>query len=249
MRVGLMVLALALVGCEEKQEAPLAPIERAQQAAEHRLRSHRARPAAVTYRGVRSYRHSAPDTFTICGEVNFTGRDPDRYVPFISIVRLPAGGPPEIDQGVLGENRDATRMQAEMVTLCVTREAAAGSAPTAPVPVPATPVPADPVPAEPAPLPVEPSPDPVPEAMIEPEPPPPLAQAPGKLGDVHFTNRVPAYLHRVPDGPVIDMIPPGVKLRVFSVAPGNWVRVGGEEPWGWVHGTLPATRIAPPPGR
>jgi hypothetical protein len=237
LRLPLVVLGLLLSGCEDKQ--PLDAAARAQQAAEHRLRSHRSNPVGVIYRGVQTYRQAAPDTFAVCGEVSFTRRSPDRYVPFVSIVVVRPGTPIAVDQRVTGENWDALRMHAETITHCV-----AGGGPTLAPPMPAPmapdatppmgPFPVEIIPVEPAPV----APSPTPQVG------PPMGEATprGKI-DVVFTTRAPANLREYPSGPVIDRIPSGAKLRVFSVAPGGWVLVGDLEPLGWIHGRV---RVASP---
>jgi len=53
------------------------------------------------------------------------------------------------------------------------------------------------------------------------------------------TTRVGANVRSLPNGSgdVLRAVPAGTVLRVHARS-GGWVRVGGEEPWGWVHSSL-----------
>ncbi|GGC69718.1 hypothetical protein GCM10011504_54510 [Siccirubricoccus deserti] len=39
-------------------------------------------------------------------------------------------------------------------------------------------------------------------------------------------------------GAVVRIVPRASTLRVFSEAPGGWLQVGEEQPFGWVHGSM-----------
>ena len=234
MRACLAVMALLLCGCDETSGPPVDPPGRAQQAAEHRLRSHRPNPVGVSYRNVRTFRQAAANTFAVCGEVNFSGRDPDRFVPFLSVVAVGQGALMEVDQRVIGENWDATQMNAETVSRC-----RAGGGPVSPAPAPMAAAtrarpPEVPIPVEI--IPVEPPPE---AAAPAPQMEPPTADpSPTSKIDLVFTTGAAANLRDHPSGRVIDRVPAGAKLRVFSVAPGGWVLVGELEPLGWLHGSV-----------
>jgi hypothetical protein len=78
------------------------------------------------------------------------------------------------------------------------------------------------------------------------QPAPPLAQpAPAARPEPAPSGRrgVLAQAANLRDGPqngsnVLRTLPRGTALRVFARAPGGWIQVGTEAPWGWVHGSL-----------
>ncbi|MCB4824755.1 SH3 domain-containing protein [Roseicella sp. GB24] len=39
-------------------------------------------------------------------------------------------------------------------------------------------------------------------------------------------------------GPVVRILPRASQLRVFGEAPGGWLEVGEDQPFGWVHGSM-----------
>ncbi|MFC7540986.1 SH3 domain-containing protein [Siccirubricoccus deserti] len=39
-------------------------------------------------------------------------------------------------------------------------------------------------------------------------------------------------------GAVVRIVPRASTLRVFSEAPGGWLQVGEDQPFGWVHGSM-----------
>jgi Bacterial SH3 domain len=91
------------------------------------------------------------------------------------------------------------------------------------------------------PPPVAPAP-PVPNPAAAPPQPPPAPPLPGAAAarSVTTTAAHPVNIRSHPrgGGTVVRTVPRASVLRVFGEAPGGWFQVGGDRPFGWVHGSV-----------
>jgi uncharacterized protein YgiM (DUF1202 family) len=76
-------------------------------------------------------------------------------------------------------------------------------------------------------------------AVIVPAAPVATAAAVQTLPGRMAVPRQNVNMHTEPHGPVLRVVPKGAELRIFAQAAGGWYQVSdGEQPWGWIHGSL-----------
>ncbi|MFZ4410085.1 MAG: SH3 domain-containing protein, partial [Paracraurococcus sp.] len=233
--VTLLVLAvLGLGACDDKKpEAPRAVVPtgeaaEARRAAEDQLRARLRMQGEMLLRAVQVWPQQLAGTVAVCGQVNPAGGANDPFIPWVATVTL-ADGRAERTELVLGaSNAEASRVYAEMVDRCFEGGGPRTAQGTRPMP----PLPLDP--ALPQGRPIGP-----------PNGPPtgaPAAVAPAAGGGrtVTTTAAHPVNIRSAPGGggAVVRVVPRASTLRVFGEAPGGWVEVGEEQPFGWVHASV-----------
>ncbi len=247
----LAVLAL-LSGCkEEKKAAPSASVlDRAREATERNIRI--GAPPDMKFRGMQVYAQANAQRVAVCGQLDPFADNPDVYVPFVSIVTLPANPDDrtasyQFEHHIGTNTSEATRVYAALVTYCYDQGG--------PVPGPARNV------APPPPMP-DAIPDPSPQSHLTIQTPaappgagpltvttratPPAPTAPAPAAPVADQTpatgtvimRQAANVHSDPHGPTVRVAPQGMSLHVFAQATGGWYEIGDTAPWGWVHESM-----------
>ncbi len=222
--MAVMVLASTLLsGCTDKKQsttkAAAAVADRARDAAEQAIRADTPAAKQMQFRGVQVYAQALPQRTAICGQVSPFADDPNIFVPFVSIVTMPAGqatGSYQFEQHVGTDPSEASWVYIAIVTYCYDK----GGPTTAPYQTCAADAAASRQPPRFA-L----------QARTAAAPPPAAAhpQTPQASGSV--TMRQNGNLHSEPHGPTLRTVPQGTAMRVFYQAPGGWYR-------GWRHGAL-----------
>ena len=69
-------------------------------------------------------------------------------------------------------------------------------------------------------------------------PPPPPGAAAARSVTTTAAHPVNIRSHPRGGGTVVRTVPRASVLRVFGEAPGGWFQVGGDRPFGWVHGSV-----------
>ncbi len=246
-----MVALLALAACDDppkapsRAEAPPTGLAAARQAAEEQVRARLRMTGELQLRAVQVHRQQLPDSLAVCGQVNPTGAATDPFIPRVAVVTLKEGQPARTDLTLGASNAEATRVFIEMLDRCFEGGGPATTRPQAPRALPPLPLEAGLArPAAPAPAaaPTSPGPAPVPTA-----PPPAAASPPGPaaplMGGGRIVTTTPAHpvnIRAQPGGggPVVRIIPRTSQLWGFGEAPGGWLEVGEEQPFGWVHGSM-----------
>ena len=200
------------------------------------LRNRQRNTAAVAFREVRVWRYGPPDERAVCG-VMTSPELPSGSAPFVMRVVLP--------QSIVPGPSDRPRPRSIMTVL----EDGPGLARPSPAASRRFCHDGDP------PLPAEPQiaaapPEPRPREMpVSPDGPAPAESGPTEDSGVTRDQVMvasPANLRSGPGGswPVLSVVPRGQILTVFDRAPGGWLQVGGQEPWGWIHGSLLAEALS-----
>ncbi len=265
MRKAALGLALAmrgLAGCDDpktaqRQAAPTQPTGRPGEAAralDERLRTRLGASGPVAQRAVQLHRQALADTLVICGQVNPTGRSEDAYLPYVAVAAFEGERLARFDLFVAATPPEATRVYFEMVDRCWD-----GGGPTSPRgsirPLPPAPAgltrspegePAPALPRQGAPaaaLPPSPAETPPPATAAAPPLPYPATMPPAAgvmRAVIAVSQRSPANIRAEPsgNGAVLRVAPRGATLQIHGEAPGGWLLVGEDEPWGWVHASL-----------
>jgi uncharacterized protein YraI len=68
----------------------------------------------------------------------------------------------------------------------------------------------------------------------------PSAPAAAASGSVTTTSAHPVNVRSSPagGGAIVRIVPRASVLRVFGEAPGGWLRVGEDQPFGWLHSSM-----------
>ncbi|WP_264185762.1 SH3 domain-containing protein [Roseicella aerolata] len=244
-----MVALLALAACDDppkappQTEAPPVGFAAARQAAEEQVRARLRMTGEMQLRAVQVHRQQLPDSLAVCGQVNPTGAAVDPFIPWVAVVTLKEGQPARTDLTLGASNAEATRVFIEMLDRCFEGGGPATTRPQAPRALPPLPLEAGLArPAAPAPAPAVPPAGPGPAPMPAAPPPAPMPAAPPAAGGriVTTTPAHPVNIRAQPGGggPVVRILPRASQLRVFGEAPGGWLEVGEDQPFGWVHGSM-----------
>ena len=259
---GWLALALlAVAGCDDpktaqRDQAPAQATGRPGETAralEERLRTRLGANGPLTQRAVQLHRQALADTLVICGQVNPSGRSEDAYLPYVAVAAFDGERLARFDLFLAATPPEATRVYFEMVDRCWE-----GGGPTSPRgyirPLPPAPAgltrnpegdqtPALPRPGMPsaAQPPAAPPSGPATPQAAGPATPAFLPPAtPGTRASVMVSQRTPANIRSEPSGAggILRVAPRGAMLQIHGEAPGGWVLVGEDEPWGWVHNSL-----------
>jgi hypothetical protein len=208
----------------------------ARRAAEEQLRARLRMQGDMPLRAVQVWRQQLAGTLAVCGQVNPAGGANDPFIPWVAIVTL-AEGRAQRSELVLGaSNAEASRVYVEMVDRCFDGggpRTPQGARPLPPLPLDAALVPARPPATAPGP------------GVSPPGMPPsgaPAATPPVAAGGRQVTTSQahPVNIRSAPGGggAVVRVVPRASTLRVFAEAPGGWLEVGEEQPFGWVHASV-----------
>jgi hypothetical protein len=194
-------------------------------------------------RAVQAWHQQVPNTVAVCGQVNPTGQANDPFIPFVAVVTLKEERTERTGLVIGMSNTEAGRVFIEMLD----RSFEGGGPPTgrpqarALPPLPLDAALASQRAASPAAAPA-PAPAPAPAEGGLPTPVPPMpslsVEASGRM--VTTTTAHPVNIRSQPGGggAVVRIVPRASTLHVFGEAPGGWLQVGEDQPFGWVHGSM-----------
>lgn len=241
------VALLALAACDDSpRQAPRAEalppaFAEARRAAEEQVRARLRMTGEMTLRAVQVWRQQLPDMLAVCGQVNPTGGATDPFVPWVAVVAVKEGQPTRTELALGASNAEATRVFIEMLDHCFEGGGPATTRPAAPRALPPLPLEA----ALPRPGTSAIASPPVPTSVPASPPPPvvivPQAQVTATAGRAVTTTAThPVNIRAQPGGggAVVRIVPRASTLRVFGEAPGGWLEVGEDQPFGWVHGSM-----------
>ncbi|MDQ1077901.1 SH3 domain-containing protein [Pseudoroseomonas cervicalis] len=262
-----LAIPLLLAGCDDPKpgegsdQAADAPArEIARRAALEQVRARLRIQGEMRLRAIQVYRQQLPGAYAVCGQINPSGAVNDPFIPWVVAVTLPEGGgetPRQASLAIGLSNVEASRVYLEMVERCfegggprtpqgvgssglppLPSDTALGATPGGPMPgaVPNPPPPRGPAGAT-APA--------APQASGA-TPPDMAAPAPGATGgsvaggSITTTAAHPVNIRANPGGggAVLRVVPRASQLRVFGEAPGGWLQVGEDQPFGWVHESM-----------
>jgi hypothetical protein len=228
----LMLIVVALAACDEPIEnrpGPEGSLAIARQAAEAQIRARLRMTGEMQMRAIQIWQQQVPDTVAVCGQVNPTGEATDPFIPFVALVALEEGRADRTNLAIGMSNSEAGRVFVEMLDRCFE----GGGPPTGrPQARALPPLPLDTTLAQQRVASTTSAPAPV---IASPTSPPMTA---GPM--VTTTSAHPVNIRNQPGGggAVIRVVPRASSLRVFNEAPGGWLQVGEEQPFGWVHGSM-----------
>ena len=228
----LMLIVVALAACDEATEdrpGPGTSLATARQAAEAQIMARLRMTGEMQMRAVQVWQQQVPDTIAVCGQVNPTGEATDPFIPFVALVALKEGRAERTNLVIGMSNSEAGRVFVEMLDRCFE----GGGPPTGrPQARSLPPLPLDTVFAQQRVA----SPSSAPAPVIASPTSPPVTAGPM----VTTTSAHPVNIRNQPGGggAVIRVVPRASSLRVFDEAPGGWLQVGEEQPFGWVHGSM-----------
>jgi hypothetical protein len=248
----LVLAALAAGSCDDPPQGrqggdaltESAAIE-ARRAAEEQVRARLRILGELRLRAVQVHRQQIPGSLAVCGQVNPTGAASDPFIPWVAVVALGEGKAARTELVLGASNPEASRVSVEMVDRCFD----GGGPRTAQEARPLPPLPSD------ATLAAEQaaaasgragdagSPRAPGAAPLGGPPPPlrePLTASTRAARQVTTTPAHPVNVRGQPGGGggVVRVVPRASTLRVFGEAPGGWLQVGEEQPFGWVHGSM-----------
>jgi hypothetical protein len=242
------LVAVVLAGCKEEKPPPEQATKpppppdltvKAAAAAQEAVSSGIHAPGEARFRAVQTWRQAMPRIFAVCGQVNPKGNAVEAFVPFVAVVEFGGGNDPSpirIEQHAATTSAEATRVYGEMVSRCLEDGGPRPLGPHHTITEPLPPMPSELPRAEQA---VNPSPVARAPAVIVPAAPVATAAAVQTLPGRMAVPRQNVNMHTEPHGPVLRVVPKGAELRIFAQAAGGWYQVGdGEQPWGWIHGSL-----------
>ncbi len=236
----LALIAVGLTACDDPPKNTPGPepvLAAARQAAEAQVRARLRMMGEMQMRAVQAWQQQVPNTIAVCGQVNPTGEANDPFIPFVAVVTLKEGRTERTDLVIGMSNSEAGRVFVEMLDRCFegggppTGRLQARALPPLPLDValaqqraaspsntPAPVITGSPVPVSPGPA------------------SPPMAAGPM----VTTTAAHPVNIRNQPGGggAVVRIVPRASTLRVFGEAPGGWLQVGEDQPFGWVHGSM-----------
>lgn len=256
-----LLALLGLTGCDDADKKAAeaaagqnADTSAARRAAEDQVRARLRATGEMRLRAIQVYGQQIAGTYAVCGQVNPTGAVSDPFIPWVAVVTMQDGSPGRASLVIGMSNVEASRVYIESIERCFEgggprsgQGQAVGALPPLPSDtvlmqqsghpsIPATPAPMAPAPnANPgtqtgANTPAAPQPGPSPV-------PPPVVEAPAGTGTVTTTAAHPVNIRSNPGGggAVVRVVPRASSLRVFGEAPGGWLQVGEDAPFGWVH--------------
>ncbi|RMI25115.1 SH3 domain-containing protein [Pseudoroseomonas wenyumeiae] len=247
----LLLALLGLPGCDDPPEAQQqagsvqAATAEARRAAEEQVRARLRIVGDMSLRAIQVYPQQVPGSYAVCGQINPTGAANDPFIPWVATVALQDGKASRASLAIGLSNVEASRVYLEMVDRCfegggprngqmpavsglpplpsdtaLAQQREAAQAPPAPTAAPSQPAPG----AAPAPVPA----------------PAPAPQVTAASGGVTTTSAHPVNIRSSPagGGAVVRVVPRASALRVFGEAPGGWLQVGEEQPFGWLHSSM-----------
>lgn len=231
------LVLLAMVGlaaCDDPPKPPAteaaAPaLAEARRAAEEQVRTRLRIIGDMRLRAIQVYSQQVPDTVAVCGQVNPAGGANDPFVPWVAMVTLKDGKAVRTDLVLGASNMEASRVYIESVDRCFEgggpRNAPGQSTRALP------PLPADAGLSQAAP--------PAPPPAMSPSVALPLAP-PRAAGSITTTAAHPVNIRNAPagGGAVVRIVARSSALRVFGDAPGGWLQVGEDQPFGWLHESM-----------
>ncbi|WP_431268132.1 SH3 domain-containing protein [Dankookia sp. P2] len=241
----ILLIALLPAACDDKKDTPRAeaaagaapPVEvtEARRAAEEQLRARLRMTGEMPLRAVQVWRQQLPGTLAVCGQVNPAGGASDPFIPWVATVALAEGRAQRTELVLGASNAEASRVYVEMVDRCFDgggpRTAQGGRDGARPLP----PLPLDAALSQ-ARVPAA-APGPGTSATGA-----PAAVMPALAGGRQVTTSQahPVNIRSTPGGggAVVRVVPRASTLRVFGEAPGGWLQVGEDQPFGWVHASV-----------
>jgi Bacterial SH3 domain len=240
----LVLGALGLASCDDSQDkkkqaggAPEPIVTEARRAAEEQVRARLRVVGDMHLRAVQVFRQQNPDTMAVCGQINPTGAASDPFIPWVAVVTLKEGRAVQTDLVLGASNTEATRVYIESVDHCFDGGGPSVAHRQAPRALP--PLPMDVSLAQQAP-PVGPASSVPGTAAAQPQPPAPALSSTTATGSVTTTAAHPVNIRSQPGGggAVVRIVPRASVLHVFGEAPGGWLQVGEDQPFGWVHESM-----------
>ena len=244
----LLLALLGLPGCDDPPEAQQqsgsaqAAAAEARRAAEEQVRARLRMVGDMSLRAIQVYPQQIPGTYAVCGQINPTGAANDPFIPWVATVALQDGKASRASLVIGLSNVEASRVYLEMVDRCFEGGGPRNGQMPAVSGLP--PLPSDTALSqqrEAAQAPPAGSSEPTPGAAPAPPPAPaPAPQATVASGSVTTTSAHPVNIRSSPagGGAVVRVVPRASTLRVFGEAPGGWLQVGEEQPFGWLHGSM-----------
>jgi hypothetical protein len=254
----LVLLALGLTACDDSPSqksvaeaaSPLPLVPEARQAAEEQVRQRLRILGEMQTRAVHVWRQQTPDLVAVCGQVNPTGVSGEAFIPWVATVLIREGRAVRTDLVLGASNADASRVYVEMLDRCFDGGGPSATArPQAPRVLPPLPLDGTLTPQA-----ARPSAAPTSGAVHLQAPPreePPATpprQQPLPIGTlvseerqrVTTTSVHPVNIRSAPagSGAVVRIVPRSSVLQVFAEAPGGWLEVGEDRPFGWLHGSM-----------
>ncbi|GGC65597.1 hypothetical protein GCM10011504_49510 [Siccirubricoccus deserti] len=236
----LAMFGTGLAACDDPPKdrpGPEPALSIARQAAEAQVRARLRMVGEMQMRALQAWRQQVPNTVAVCGQVNPTGKTNDPFIPWVAVVTLKEERAERTDLVIGMSNSEASRVIVEMLDRCFEGGGPPRGRPQAralpPLPLDSALAPKPEAPPITTPAPgVASSPMPAPPAS------PPPAAAAGRM--VITTAAHPVNIRSQPGGggAVVRIVPRASTLRVFSEAPGGWLQVGEDQPFGWVHGSM-----------
>ena len=236
----LTVIGVGLAACGDPPKETPSPeptLASARQAAEAQVRARLRMVGEMQMRAVQAWRQQVPNTIAVCGQVNPTGEATDPFIPFVALVTLREDKTERADLVIGMSKSEAGRVFVEMLDRCFEGGGPPSGRPQARV---LPPLPLDAALAQQrGALPTTTPPPGVasPPAPTSPKPAT-LPLAGGRV--VTTTAAHPVNIRSQPDGggAVVRIIPRASTVRIFGEAPGGWLQVGEDQPFGWVHGSM-----------
>jgi hypothetical protein len=242
----ILAALLGLAACDDaKQDEAQAKQQQAagaeaRRAAEEQVRARLRIVGDMHLRAVQVYRQQAADSYAVCGQINPTGAVNDPFIPWVSTVSMQEGRAIRATLAIGLSNVEASRVYLELVDRCFEGGGPRnGQMPAVsglpPLPADTTLEPQRP----PAPVPpaaARPGAAPAPPAAAAPQPAPAAAAS----GSVTTTSAHPVNVRSSPagGGAIVRIVPRASVLRVFGEAPGGWLQVGEDQPFGWLHNSM-----------
>jgi hypothetical protein len=242
----LMLALLGLSGCDDPPEGQQqsgtaqAVMAEARRAAEEQVRARLRIVGDMTLRAIQVYPQQIAQSFAVCGQINPTGAANDPFIPWVATVAMQDGKASRASLVIGLSNLEASRVYLEMVDRCF--EGGGPRSGQMPAVSGLPPLPADTALAQqretPQAAPAAPRPPVALEAV--PPAPAPAPQATAASGRVTTTSSHPVNVRSSPagGGAVVRVVPRASVLRVFGEAPGGWLQVGEEQPFGWLHSSM-----------
>lgn len=250
-----LLALLGLAGCDDAEKTSAeakagqgAGIAAARQAAEEQVRARLRATGEMRLRAIQVYGQQIPGTYAVCGQVNPTGAVNDPYIPWVAAVTVQDGKAGRASLVIGMSNVEASRVYIESIERCFEgggprsgQGQGVGALPplpsdtalmqqSGPAPAPAAPPHAAPPSGAQAPSAQAPAAQ-APATQAAP------SQVPAGAGSVTTTAAHPVNIRSSPGGggAVVRVVPRASALRVFGEAPGGWLQVGEDAPFGWVH--------------
>ena len=236
----LALIAVGLAACDDPPKNTPDPgsiLASARQAAEAQVRARLRMVGEMQMRAVQVWQQQMSNTVAVCGQINPTSEANDPFIPFVAVVALNERRVERTDLVIGMSNSEAGRVFVEMLDRCFE----GGGPPTGRPQARALP-----------PLPLDVSrvqqraasplniPAPVAASSPVPASPGPTSPTVAALPIVTTKAAHPVNIRNQPGGggAVVRIVPRASTLRVFGEAPGGWLQVGEDQPFGWVHGSM-----------